>query len=49
MKYEDLTLNQRILIKGMIDKDNDLQPFKAAWLVYDFRIAVNLLLDKLTS
>jgi hypothetical protein len=49
MKYEDLSLNQRILIKGMIEKDSDLQPFKAAWLVYDFRQAVNFLLDKLTS
>lgn len=49
MKYEDLNINQRIAAKGLIQTDPELAIFKAVWLLWDFREAVNQLLNKITE
>jgi hypothetical protein len=45
MTYKDLTLMQRIGLKGMIEKLPELRPFKAVWLLWNFKVAVNAFLS----
>lgn len=45
MKYEDLTLHQRISLKGYFFTDASLVNCKAIMLIWDFRQAVNYFLD----
>lgn len=49
MQYEDLSLNQKIAAKGLIQNDPQLGIFKAVWVLWNFKVAVNELLKQITS
>ena len=46
MKYEDLTIHQRIGLKGFIESDPNLVIYKAIWLLWNFKIAVEYFLNE---
>lgn len=45
MKYEDLTLMQKIGLKGFIDTLPELAPIKAVWILWGFKKAVEYFWD----
>lgn len=45
MKYEDLTLNQRIALKGFIETKPELQSYKLVWILWNFKMAVEYFLN----
>lgn len=45
MKYSDLTINQRISLKGYFESDKTLLPYKAIWMLWNFKIAVEYFLN----
>lgn len=46
MKYTDLSLNERIALKGFISRDPDLAPYKLIWILWDFKTAVEYFLNE---
>lgn len=44
MKYEDLTLNQRIGLKGLFQTDPELSSYMAIWILWNFKVAINCFL-----
>lgn len=45
MGYKDLTLMQRIGLKGEIEKNQSLGAFRAVWLLWNFKVAVDAFLS----
>lgn len=45
MKYTDLTLDQRISLKGLFFTDKDLVNYKAIFLLWNFILAVEYFLN----
>ena len=45
MKYSDLTLNQRISLKGMFMTDNNLKTYGIAMMMFGFKQAVEYFLN----
>lgn len=45
MKYEDLTLNQRIGLKGEFMANPDCQNYRLIWIFWDFKKAVEFFLN----
>lgn len=46
MRYEDLTLLQRIGLKGFIENEKELAPLKAIWILWGFKKAVEYFLNE---
>lgn len=46
MKYQDLTLIQRIGLKGFIETDPALASIKAIWVLWGFKKAVEYFLNE---
>lgn len=46
MRYEDLTIHQRISLKGFIKTWESLVPYYAIWILWDYRRAINCFLDE---
>lgn len=46
MTYQDLTLHQRIGLKGFIMTMKSLEPYKAIALLFNIYEAVNMFLDE---
>jgi hypothetical protein len=46
MKYEDLTIEQRIALKGHIWNDPELKQIKLVWLLWNFKKAVEYFLNE---
>lgn len=49
MSYEDLTLNQRISLKGVFVTDPMLGNYRALMIMWNFKIAINYFLDPNTE
>lgn len=49
MKYQDLTINQKITLKGLLDQEKGLEAFKVAKIFFNFTGACQLLLDNITN
>ncbi len=45
MKYADLTLDQRITLKGLFQTDKHLARFYAVMILWNFIIAIELFLN----
>lgn len=43
-KYEDLTIHQRISLKGFFETDKTCAPFQAVKILWNFKVAVNFFL-----
>jgi hypothetical protein len=46
MRYTDLTIHQRISLKGLFQTDKDLSHYYAAMLLFGFRKAVEYFLNE---
>lgn len=45
MKYTDLTIDQRIGLKGQFETNPKMVNYKVVWLLWDFIIAVEYFLN----
>lgn len=46
MNYNDLTLDQRISLKGYFETEQSLQNCRAIMLLFDFKTAINYFLSE---
>lgn len=45
LSWKDLTINQRISLKGFFYTEPELAPFKAIMIIFDYRMAIDIFLN----
>jgi hypothetical protein len=42
LRWQDLTVHQRITLKGLFVTDEELSIYRAVWILWDYRKAIDL-------